>query len=125
MGDTLFVLSLSLNTFFVPVSCFSTCKYINHSYPVAVYTLNTRSTPYCFFLMAKKLPFTFGAVVWHSKHQAYLCCNFQTSKYVRRSLVCCWFPSEYVIVAFYFAIVSATPIFFQFNLQIHQTRYAS
>ena len=42
ISATLFVVCLSLNMFFVPFSCILTWKYINHTYPVAVYTLNTR-----------------------------------------------------------------------------------
>ena len=47
ISGSLFVFCLSLNMFFLPFSGILTCKYINHTYPVAVYTLNTRSTPYC------------------------------------------------------------------------------
>ena len=84
-------LSLSLNTFFLPFCVILTCKYIKHTYPVGNYTLNARSTPDCLFLTTKNVPLTFHAVVWSSKHQADLCPNFQTSKYVKRYLACCLF----------------------------------
>ena len=97
---SLFVVSLSLNMFFLTVFCFSTCEYINHTYPVAVYTLNTGRTPYCLFSTAKNVPFNFHAVGWPSKHKPDLCSNLETSKYIRRYLFCCLFASKYVIFAF-------------------------
>ena len=42
---TLFVVCLCLNMFFLPFSGISTLKFINHSYILPVFTLNTRSTP--------------------------------------------------------------------------------
>ena len=88
LTGTFFVVCLSLNTFFVPFSGVLTCKYIKHTYPVAVYILNTWSTPYCLFLTTKNALLTFHAVVSSSKHQPYLFSNLQISKYVRRYLVC-------------------------------------
>ena len=79
---TLFVVCLSLNTFFLLFSGILACKYIKHSYAVAVYTVNTRSTSYCVFLPAENVPLTFHPVVWPSKHEPYLCFNFQTSQFV-------------------------------------------
>ena len=84
ISNTLFVVSFSLNTSFLPFSGILTFKYIKHTYPVAVYTLNTRSTTYCLFSTAEKVPVTFHAVLSPSKLQTYLCSNIQTSKYVKR-----------------------------------------
>ena len=86
ISGTLFVVCLFRNMFFLPFSGILTCKYINHTYPVAVYTLNTRSTPYCLFLTAKNVPLIFHAVVWPSKDQPYLFSNFKTSKNVSDSV---------------------------------------
>ena len=47
ISGTLFVVCLCLSMLFVPFSCILTCKYINHTYPVAVYTLNTGSGCRC------------------------------------------------------------------------------
>ena len=94
---TLFVVCLSLNMFFVPFCCILSSKYINHTYPVAECTLNTRRTTYSLFLTAENVPFIFDAMVWFSKHQPYLLSIFETSKHVRRYLVCCLFASKYVI----------------------------
>ena len=77
---------------------FLSCRYINHTYPVAVYTLNTRRAPYCFFLSAQNVPFIFDVMVWTSKHQSYLFSIFEISKYVRRYLVCRLFASKYVLL---------------------------
>ena len=82
ISGTLFDLCLSLNAFFLPFSGILTGKYTKHTYHVAVSTLNTRSTSYCLFLTAENAPLIFHAVVYPSKHQPYLCSNFQTSKYV-------------------------------------------
>ena len=84
MSGTLFLVCLSLNTFFRPFSGILTCKYIKHISAPAVYTLITRSPPYCVFLTTENAPLTFHAVIWPSKREPYLCCNFQTSKYVRQ-----------------------------------------
>ena len=48
ISGTLFVVSWSLNIFFLPFCCIWTCKYIKDSYRLAVGTLNTPSTPYLF-----------------------------------------------------------------------------
>ena len=82
ISRTLFVVCLSVNMFFVPFSGILTCKCINDSYPVAVYTLNTRRIPYCLFLTTENVPFIFDAAVWTSKHQGYLFSILKTSKYV-------------------------------------------
>ena len=86
---TLFVVFSSLNTVFRPFSDILTCKYMNQAYPVSVYTLNRRSTSYCFFSNVKNVLLTIHAVLCLSKHHPYLFSNFQTSKYVRRYLVSC------------------------------------
>ena len=93
------LLLLSLNMFFVPFSSILTCKYINHTYPVVVYTPNTPSIPHCLFLIAGNLPLIFGVVLWPWKHQPYFCSILETSKYVRRHLVCCLFATKSVISA--------------------------
>ena len=99
ISGTLFIVCLSLNMLFLPFSCILTSKCINHTYPVALYTLNTPSTPYCLFLTDKNVPFNFEHVLGPSKRRSYLCSYFQTSKYVRRYLVCCLFASKYVTSA--------------------------
>ena len=48
ISRTLLVVFLSLNMLFLPFSGILTWKCINNSYPVAVDTLNTPSTPYFF-----------------------------------------------------------------------------
>ena len=48
ISDTLFVVGLSLNMFCLPFSVIVTWKCSNHTYVVAVHTLNTLSTPYFF-----------------------------------------------------------------------------
>ena len=68
ISSTLFVVCLSLNTFFLPFCGISTCEYIKHTSSLAVDTLNTRSTPYCLFLTAENAPLTLHDVVWPSKH---------------------------------------------------------
>ena len=54
ISSTLFNVCLSLNIFFLPISGILTCKGISHTYPVAVYTLNTRSTSFFFLNNHKK-----------------------------------------------------------------------
>ena len=48
------------------------------------------------FLTAENVPSVFDATIWTWKHQPYHFSIFQTSKYVRRDLVCCLFASKYV-----------------------------
>ena len=67
ISGSLFVVCLSLNAFFVPFSGILCCKYIKHTYPVAVYTLNTQRTSYYLFLTAENAPLIFHAVVLASK----------------------------------------------------------
>ena len=59
ISATLFVVCMSLNTFFLPFSGSLTCNYMNRICPVAGYTVNTPSTPYCLFVTAENVPFTF------------------------------------------------------------------
>ena len=49
---------------------------------------------------------------WLFKHQPWLFSYFQTSKYVRRHLVCWFLASKYIICA---SFASAAPIMFHFN----------
>ena len=44
-------------------------------------------------------------MVWSSKHQPFPCFNFETSEYVRRYLLCCLFPSKYVIFAVFGVLI--------------------
>ena len=67
-NGSLFVVSLSVNRFFVLFCCILTCKYINHTYAVAVHTLNTRSARYSLFWTAENIPLTFGVLLWPWKH---------------------------------------------------------
>ena len=60
---TLFVVCLSVNTFFLPFSGSLTCKYITRIYPVAGYSVNTRSTPYCLLLIAENVPLIFFRIL--------------------------------------------------------------
>ena len=99
MDRGLFVVRLLVNTLFLLFSGILSSICIRRTYLVAVYTLKTRSTPYCLFLRVENVTVTFGVVLWLSKHQPYLCSNFETSKYVRLSLVCCLFACRYVISA--------------------------
>ena len=63
-----FVVSSSLNTFFVPFSGILTCTYINQTSGVSVSTLNTRSRRYYLFTTAENVSLTIHAMVWLSKH---------------------------------------------------------
>ena len=101
IGGTLFVAFYFVNRFFVLFSLILTCKSINDTYPVAVYTLNTPSTTYFFFsLTAENVPFTFGVVLRPSKYQPYLCSNFETSNYVRRTLFLVCLPLNTLFLLF-------------------------
>ena len=94
-----FVICSPLNAFFLLISRFLTSKYINYTYPVPVQTVNKPSTPYCLFLTVENVPLTFGFVLWLWKNHTHLFSNFETSKYLRWRVVCCLFPSKYVISA--------------------------
>ena len=95
----LFVVYLVPNTLFLLFCGILTCNCISCAYLVAVYTVNTPSTAYCLFLTAENVPLTFGVVLRSWKHQPYLCSYFQSSKYVRRYLVCCLYACKYAISA--------------------------
>ena len=99
LDGTLLFVPLLVNRLLLLLSSISTSDMIRRTYPVAVYTLNTPSTPYCLFLRAESVPLTFGVVLWPSKHRPYLCCNLQTSKYGKRCLVGWLFACKYVISA--------------------------
>ena len=86
ISGTLFVVCLSLNTFFLPFYCILASKTINKSYPAVVYTLNTSMTPYIF----ENEMFTVHPVVCFSKHQSYLYSFFDTSKYVMQYVLFCF-----------------------------------
>ena len=115
ISGTFFVLFQSLSTFFLPFYVILTCKYINHTYSVAVYTLNLRSNSYSLFLTAENVPSTFHSVVWPSKHQIYLWSNFKISTYVRQYIARCLFPSKQVISA----------VLWHFDLYLHQPGLSS
>ena len=97
LDGTWFVVCLPLNSFFLLISGILTSKYINYTYLVAVYTVNRPSTHYCLFLTTENIPLAFGFVLCPSKNHAHLFSNFETSKYLRWRVVCCLFPSKYVI----------------------------
>ena len=99
LDGSLFFVCLLVNMLFLLFSGILTSICIRRTYLVAVYTLNTPSTPYCLFLTAENVPLTFGVVLWPSKHRPYLCSNLQTSKYGRRCLVGCLFACKDVISA--------------------------
>ena len=75
-----FVVSLSRNLLFQPFSNILTWKTINHTYLLAVYTLNTSRTPYFFVYNTWKLKCFSDTILWPSKHQS---CVFFTSKLQR------------------------------------------
>ena len=99
LDGALFVLCFVLNTLFLLFCCILTCNWIGCAYLVAVYTVNTPSTPYCLFFVAENVPLTFALVLPSSKLQPYLCFFFQSTKYVRRYLVCCLYACKYIISA--------------------------
>ena len=92
----LFVAYFLLNTLFLLFCGILTCNCIRCAYLVALYTVNRPSTRYCWFLTAKNVASIFDAMISTSKHQPYHFSIFQTSKYLRRHLVCCFFSSKYV-----------------------------
>ena len=89
LDGAFFVVCFLPNTLF-PFFCgILTCTCISCAYLVAGYTVNTPNTPYCLFSTAENVPLTFGVVLRSWKHKPYLCFYFQSSKYVKRYLVCC------------------------------------
>ena len=99
LDGAFFVVYFLLNTLFLLFCCILTCSCISCGCLVAVFTVNTKSTAYCLFLTAENVPLTFGFVLWLWENHAHLFSNFETSKYLRWRLVCCLFPSKYVISA--------------------------
>ena len=99
LDGALFVVCFLLNTLFLIFCGILTCNCISCAYLVAVYTVNTPSTPYCLFLTAENVPLTFGVVFWLLKNDAHLFSYFETSKYLRWRVVSCFFPSKYIISA--------------------------
>ena len=57
ISGTWFIVFFHLDMWFPPISDFLTWKSINDTYIVAVYTLNTPSTPYFFFYNCEKRNF--------------------------------------------------------------------
>ena len=97
ISGTLCVVCSTLNLLFLPFSGILSWKFINHTYPVAVFTLYTPRKPYFF-------------VYNHQKHNIYLswfpltfktfnCTFLVTSKrqYVKQKLICFLFSFKSVI----------------------------
>ena len=99
LDGALFVVYFLLNTLFLFFSGILTCNCISCAYVVAVYSINTPSTPYCLFLPAENVPLTFGFGFWLLNNHAHVFSYFETSKYLRWRVVCCLFPSKYIISA--------------------------
>ena len=99
LHDALFVVYFRLNTLFLLFCAFLTSNCISCAYLVAVFTVNTPSTPYCLFSTNENVPLTFGFVLWFWKNHAHLFSNMETSKDLRSRLFSCLFPSKYVISA--------------------------
>ena len=120
LDGALFVVSFLLNTLFLLFRGILTCNCIGCGYLVGVYTVNRPRTPYCLLLTAENIRLTFGVVLRSWKHQPYLCFYFQTSKYVRRYLVCCFSACKYVMFccfeAFSLLIPLVANILLQFTL---------
>ena len=112
LDGALFVVYFLISTLFLLFSSILTCSCISCAYPVALYNVNTPSTPYFLFLTDENVPLTFGFVLWLWKNHAHVFSNFETSKYLRWHLVWCLYPSKYVISA----------VLWHFNLQFHQLR---
>ena len=96
LDGTLLVVFLLLNMLYRLFRGILTLNWISRKYLHAVYTVNTPREPCSLFLTAENLPSIFDAMIWTSKHQPYHFSIFQTSKYVRRHLVCCLFASKCV-----------------------------
>ena len=101
MSDcALFVFCFLVKKLYLLFLSILTCNWIRRTYHVAIYTLNTRSTPCSFFLAAENVPFIFDSIylwfIWTTKHQQYYFSIFETSKFVRWYHVCSLFASKYV-----------------------------
>ena len=94
LDGAFFFVSFVLNTLFLLFSGILTCNCISCAYLVAVYTLNRPTTRYCWFLTAKNVASIFDAMISTSQHKPYHFSIFQTSKYIRRNLVCYFLPSK-------------------------------
>ena len=99
LDGALLVFYFVLNTLFLLFCGILTGNCISCAYLVAVYTVNTLSTPYCLFLTAENVPLTFGVVLRSWKQLLYPCSYFQSSKYVKRYLVCSFSSCKYAISA--------------------------
>ena len=73
LDGAFFVNYFLLNTLFMLFCVILTGNCISWAYLVVVYTVNTPSTPYSFFLTAENVPLTFGVVLRSWKYQPYLC----------------------------------------------------
>ena len=78
LDGALLVVCLLLNTLFLLFCGIWTCNCISCGYLVAVYTVNTASTPCCLFLTAENVPLTFGFVLWLLKNHAHFFSKFKT-----------------------------------------------
>ena len=96
LDGTLFVVFMLVNMLFLLFWGSLTLNCISRIYLVAVYTRNTPRQPCSLFLTAENVPSIFDAMIWTSKHQPYHFSIFETSKYVRRHLVCCLFATKCV-----------------------------
>ena len=92
----LFIVYFVLNTLFLLFCGFLSCNCISCAYPFSVYTVNTPRTGYCWFSTPENVPSIFDAMMSTSQHKPYHFSILQTSKYVRRHLVCCLFVSKCV-----------------------------
>ena len=106
LDGALVLVCFLVNALFLPFCGFLTSNCISCNYLVAVHTVNTPSPPYCLFLTAENVPLMFGFGLWLCKNHALLFSNFETAKYLRWRIVCCLFPSKYIISA----------LFWHFNL---------
>ena len=118
LDSTLFVVCLFVIMLFVLFWGILTLNYISCKCLVAVYTVNTPSTPYCWFLTAENVLSIFDAMIWTSKHQPYHFCIFQTSKYVRRDLVCSLFTSKCVFSILISGILTSKYINYSYLLAV-------
>ena len=100
LDSAFFVVCFLPNTLFLLFCGILTCNCIRCAYLVGVYTVNSPTTGYCLFLTTENVPLAFGFVLCLSKNHLHLFSNLQTSKYSCWRLICCLFPSKYVISAF-------------------------
>ena len=111
LDAALFFVSFVIKALFLLFCGILTCNCISCAYLVAVNTVNRPSTRYCWFLTAKNLGSIFHAMISTSQHKQYHFSILETSKYVRRHLVCCLFVSKCVLFWFQpFSQVNTSPI---------------